>query len=83
MKPIFQLYSRPGCHLCERLLEDMMPLVRGKADVEVVNIDEDSELRQRFDIRVPVLAFAGRTICEAQLDKTAVQAVLAGISAET
>lgn len=83
MRPCFLLYSRPGCHLCEQLLEEALPLLRGRAEIQVVNIDQSSELRQRFDHRVPVLEFAGATICEGRLDPKALHAVLAGISAET
>lgn len=83
MTPRFSLYSRPGCHLCEQLLEEVLPLLRGRAAIEVINIDEDAELQQRFGTRIPVLALADTIVCEARLDLVALQAALAGISAET
>lgn len=70
------LYSRPGCHLCENLLEELLPLLRGRAGLREVNIDTDPALRARFDVRVPVLAAGDEVISEAFLDRDAVQAFL-------
>lgn len=74
----FAVYSRPGCHLCERLIEGLMPLLRGRAAVEIRNIDNNEEWRDRFAMRIPVLEYGGRVVCEARLDPTAVEAVLGG-----
>ena len=51
-----RLYSRPACHLCERLEEELAPLIAGRARLEVVNIDTDIELKKRFGLRIPILA---------------------------
>jgi hypothetical protein len=75
MTPL-RLYSRPGCHLCEQLLEGLMPLVRGRAEIEVVNIDDDVELGREYGTRIPVLEFAGRFICQFTLDEPAIRAIL-------
>jgi hypothetical protein len=74
--PTFAVYSRPGCHLCEQLIEGLMPLLRGRAGVEIRNIDTNEEWRSRFATRIPVIEYDGRVICEARLDRTAVEAVL-------
>ena len=76
MTPL-RIYSRPGCHLCEQLLEDLMPLVRGRAEIEVVNIDDDVELAREYGTRIPVLEFAGRFVCQYTLDESAIRAILA------
>ena len=76
MTPL-RVYSRPGCHLCEQLLEDLMPLVRGRAEIEVVNIDDDVELAREYGTRIPVLEFAGRFVCQYALDESAIRAILA------
>jgi len=75
MTPL-RIYSRPGCHLCEQLLEDLMPLVRGRAEIEVVNIDDDVELVREYGTRIPVLEFAGQFVCQYTLDKAAIRAIL-------
>jgi glutaredoxin len=50
------LYTRPGCHLCEEAKTAIVPLLREfGAVLREVNIDEDPELRQRYDWDVPVI----------------------------
>jgi len=71
-----QLYSRPGCHLCERLLEELAPKVLGRAQIEVVNIDSDPELKKRFGLRIPVLAAGERELSGYPLDLEAVEEFL-------
>lgn len=80
MKSI-RVYSRPGCHLCEQLIEEMLPLVRGKLDIDVVDIDSRDDWRDAYDIRIPVVEFEGRFVCQYTLDPDALEAVIAGIAA--
>lgn len=66
------LYSRPGCHLCESLIETLLPTLRGRADLRVVDIDGDEALRRRYNTRIPVLCDGERLIGEGAVDKRAV-----------
>ena len=75
MTPL-RIYSRPGCHLCEQLLEGLMPLVRGRLEIEVVNIDDDADLGREYGTRIPVIEFAGQFICQYTLDESAIRAIL-------
>lgn len=75
----FKLYSRRGCHLCEVLIEELLPLLRGRAQVEVLDIDSNPDWRLIYDIRVPVLEFGEQLVCQHQLDRQALEAVLAEI----
>ncbi len=75
MTPL-RIYSRPGCHLCEQLLEDLMPLVRGRLEIEFVNIDDDADLGREYGTRIPVIEFAGQFICQYTLDESAIRAIL-------
>ena len=70
------VYSRQGCHLCEELIEMLLPIVRGRCDVRVVDIDSDSELQGRYNLRVPVLAAGDIEICEGHLDTARLYAFL-------
>ena len=70
--PSLQLFSRHGCHLCEVLLEQLLPLVRGTFDVEVHDIDQRQEWRDAYGTRIPVVEYDGRTICQYRLDRDAV-----------
>lgn len=76
-----QIYSRRGCHLCEQLIEEIMPLVRGRAKLEVLNIDNSSEWQEEYGMRVPVVEIGGRFICQYKLDRDVLQEVLNGLEA--
>lgn len=67
-----QVYSRQGCHLCEVLLESLLPMVRGTFEVEVLDIDTRPEWRSRYGTRIPVVEIDGRTICQYRLDREAI-----------
>lgn len=72
-----QLYSRPACHLCERLEEDLAPLIAGRARLEVVNIDGDIELKKRFGLRIPILAAGAQELSGYPLDVAVLERFLA------
>ena len=71
------LFSRPGCHLCEELAEQLALLLNGRAQVRIVNIDGDLELKKRYGLRIPVLAADERELSGYPLDTDAVEAYLA------
>ena len=58
------------------MIEQLLPLIRGRAEVEVFDIDTRPEWREKYDIRVPVLVFDGQELCEYKLDREAVQTAL-------
>jgi hypothetical protein len=66
-----EVFSRPGCHLCEIMLEELLPLVRDQYPVVVRNIDENAEWKREFRLRIPVLHFNGKEVCHFHLDKEA------------
>ena len=73
-----RLYSRPACHLCERLEGDLTPLIAGRARLEVIDIDTDIELKKRFGLRIPVLAAGEQELSGYPLDVAALERFLAG-----
>ncbi len=56
-----ELYTRPGCHLCDEL-KMLCERLAGEFSIQVaeVNIETDPELRARYDREVPVLFIDGR-----------------------
>jgi len=71
-----RVYSRPGCHLCEALIDDLQAMVRGRLALEVVDVDADSGWREAFGTRIPVVEFDGKTVCQYALDRDAVRAIM-------
>ena len=78
--PIIYFYTRTGCHLCEIMLEELLPLVRGKAEIQVRDIDSAPKWREKYDIRVPVAEVRGQVLSEYPLDREAIRQFLAGIA---
>ena len=66
------VFSRRGCHLCEDLLAELEPLLRGQATVEVVDIDTDPVLVKRYGVSIPVICAGDRELCRHALDRSAV-----------
>lgn len=62
------LYSRPGCHLCEDVLEDLR-LLAGEMDVRVgvVDISGDPDLLARFQHLIPVVDVEGGPLLTAPM----------------
>ena len=65
-------YSRQGCHLCDAALESLLPVLRGRAQVEVRDIDSCEQWRSAFNERVPVIELDGVVIAEYPFDHTEV-----------
>ena len=76
---VFQYYSRKGCHLCEIMLEELLPLIRGKAEIEYRDIDSQPHWLEKYDIRVPVIEYDGRLISEYPLDHSALGTILCAL----
>jgi Glutaredoxin-like domain (DUF836) len=73
-----KLYRRGNCHLCEEMLEALRPLLAGKAELDVVDIDGDPSLEREYGIRIPVLTAGDLELSVYRLDKDRVDRYLAG-----
>jgi len=63
------IYSRPGCHLCEEAKAQIAPLLKEfGASLTEINIDEDPELRARYDYDVPVIFLGARKAAKHRVD---------------
>ena len=71
-----EVFSRQGCHLCEQLIEDLLPLVRGRCKVVIRDIDSREDWKKKFDTRIPVLEYDGEFICQYHLDRHALTRIL-------
>ncbi len=75
MKPI-EVFSRQGCHLCEQLIEELSPLVRGRLELVVHDIDSRDDWLRDYDTRVPVVKYDGELVCQYYLDRDALAKIL-------
>ena len=69
--PHVVIYSRKGCHLCDVAKEEIERL-RGSAEfqLEVIDIDSNEELRQKYNDEVPVIFINGKKAFKYRVDPT-------------
>jgi hypothetical protein len=61
------------------MLEELLPLIREKAEIELCDVDTDPEWLQKYEFRVPVIAAGEQEISSYPLDYAAVGRFLSGI----
>lgn len=75
--PVWTLYSRPGCSLCEALMIELAELLGpAAARVRVIDITDDPELERKYGTRIPVLLADGDFVCAYRLDVERVRGYL-------
>ena len=63
------LYTRPGCHLCDEAKSQIAPiLAEFGAQLREINIDADPNLREQFDVDVPVIFLGDRKVAKHRID---------------
>ncbi len=77
----FTLYSRSYCHLCEDMLVALRALAGQQVAVDVIDVDADPALVERYDEWVPVLVGhrdgePPQQLCHYFLNENAVSAFL-------
>ncbi len=69
MSPLFTLYTRAGCHLCEHA-EDLVAV--HLPGCRLVDVDGDDQLQRAYGLRVPVLVRGEEVLLEGQIEETEV-----------
>jgi Glutaredoxin-like domain (DUF836) len=65
------LLTREGCGLCEEMLLELTALrsrMPALPAVQLVDVDADATLQQRWGLKLPVLLLDGALVCAARLD---------------
>ena len=77
------VYSRPGCHLCEEALEQIVALHTDgyRFNLHEVDIESNDLLLRRYLERIPVVEVDGIEVSELILDRAAVKARLDTVGA--
>jgi glutaredoxin len=73
------VYSRANCHLCSAALETVREVaadVSADVAVEVVDVDDDPALRERYGDRVPYVLVDGRPVAKFRVDAADLRARL-------
>jgi thioredoxin reductase (NADPH) len=76
--PTLTVLAREGCHLCDELIAALKQFQgRYSFRIDVVDVDRDPRLEEKWGDKVPVLLDGEREICRYHLDPEAVDARLA------
>lgn len=77
------VYSRPGCHLCEEALAQIVTLHEEGYRFELHEVDIESHdlLLRRYLERIPVVEVDGAEVSELLLDRAALKAKLDTVGA--
>ncbi len=76
--PLVILYSRPGCHLCDRARE-LLSGMRGSPplfDLREVDIESDDGLLAAYLERIPVIESGGEVLGQLIIEPDALRAKL-------
>ena len=65
------LLARPGCALCEELLEELQQVSATVPlpPLAVLDVDDDPVLSRRHGLDIPVLLLDGVVVCRHRLDR--------------
>jgi hypothetical protein len=75
---VVTVYSRPGCHLCEQAIEEIV-VIHGEGrsfELREVDIESDELLMRRMLEKIPVVEVDGVVVSELILDATELRARL-------
>lgn len=61
--PVVTVYTRRGCGLCATA-EDLARREGRRAEVVLVDVDQDPDLQRRYHVRVPVVAVDDHEVAE-------------------
>jgi glutaredoxin len=77
------VYSRPGCHLCEEAISQIVALHADGYRFELHEVDIESHelLLRRYLERIPVVEIDGAVVSELILDRDALKAKLDTVGA--
>ncbi len=78
------LYSRPQCHLCDRLEELLQPWLdalaqrKGMGTVHLIkfNIDDNASWREQYGTRIPVLTLNEQILLEGRPDPAEIARIM-------
>lgn len=74
------VYSRSYCHLCDDMITGLRSLqARFRFRIEVIDVDADATLEDRYGEDVPVLLHGERELCRHRLNTALISDYLAKI----
>lgn len=83
-KAAVRLYTRPGCHLCEEMRQEMLAAsCADEYELEEINIDEDPALKELYGGEIPVVTINGHKAFKSHLTADEFKRKLRRVSQES
>ena len=76
MKPVFYVYSKKGCHLCEILIEQLLELTKNQAKIHVEDIESSEALMKKYQTRIPVVKYKNQTLFQYHMNSAVIKKIL-------
>ncbi len=76
MKPIFYVYTKPGCHLCEILIEKLMETLRDIADIKFIDIESSPELFNEYREIIPLVKYRDKELFRYHYDHNVIKKIM-------
>jgi len=68
------LYFREGCHLCDDMRRELYPFIQQhEITLKEIDIDQDVILKNKYNVKVPVLCMDEEEICHYFFDRDRVE----------
>ena len=68
-KALVEVYSRSGCHLCEKVIDQLSPLTESlNFELKEILIDGNSDLEKEFGELIPVTKINGHHVDHFSID---------------
>jgi hypothetical protein len=69
-----EIYSRPGCHLCDEAKAVIEPFMQKfPLELKVTNVDTDARLRDAYGTEIPVILINGTEAFRHRVDAQALE----------
>ena len=69
-----EIYSRPGCHLCDDAKTTIQPFAsRYPIALTVTDVDSDDALRQAYGTEIPVIMINGKEAFRHRVDERSLE----------
>jgi glutaredoxin len=69
-----EIYSRPGCHLCDDAKALIEPFIRRYSiTLTVTDVDSDAGLRQAYGSEIPVVMINGKEAFRHRIDSASLE----------
>ena len=75
-----EIYSRPGCHLCDDARESIERVLSGRdVDIRMINVEDDPKLEEAYGMEIPVVFINGEKVFIYRVDEAVLERKIRGL----